>query len=35
MVVAVDVELDEAGPARVGRELVAVLVGFEADDARP
>ena len=29
-----DVELDEAGPARVGRQLVAVLVGVEADDAR-
>ena len=29
-----DVELDEAGPARVGGQLVAVLVGVEADDAR-
>ena len=28
-----DVELDEAGPAGVGGELVAVLVGVEADDA--
>ena len=27
------VELDEAGPAGVGGELVAVLVGLEADDA--
>ena len=31
---AVDLELDEAGPGRVGGELVAVLVGVEADDAR-
>ena len=30
---APDVELDEAGPAGVGGELVAVLVGFEPDDA--
>ena len=28
------VELHEAGPARIGGELVAVLVGLEADDAR-
>ena len=28
------VELDEAGPAGVGGELVAVLVGLEADDPR-
>ena len=32
--VAPDLELDEAGPAGVGGELVAVLVGVEADDAR-
>ena len=29
-----DVELDEAGPAGVGGELVAVLVGLEADHSR-
>ena len=31
--VAVDVELDEAVPARVPGQLVAVLVGVESDDA--
>ncbi len=32
--VGVDVEVDHAGPGRVRRQIVAVLVGGQADDAR-